>query len=631
MLRARAGLSAQAAGPSRFRQVRFESANLATLPRDHGGRIVVTRATMDQVSKRMFISHPHTLSRMTQLHLTQSIVALTVATLAASPVVAQNQLWLAQFGTIDDDQPLSAARDGAGGLFLGGETRGDLNGANAGHADAWFARYDSASGNRLWVRQLGTAGSDAAQGVAPDGSGGGYVCGHTQGSLGGPFSGATDVWLAHFDSAGSLLWLRQLGSSDADFAFAATSDGAAGMYLTGSTDGSLGGPSAGSTDAWLARYDAGGNQLWIRQLGTDRDDGAYTAAADGSGGVYIAGATSGSLGGANAGDYDAWLARYDAAGNQLWIRQLGVGTVDAINAAAPDASGGVCVGGHTLGSLGGANAGAIDAWLARYDAGGNQLWIRQLGTNAADGVSAASLDGSGGVHVIGFSFGDLAAPNAGGADVWLAHYDGAGNQRWIRQFGTSAGDYTACAAPDGSGGVHLGGATYGEFVAPNLGGLDAWLARYDSAGPPHPVSYCTASTTGNGCSASISANAQPSVSFTTQCTLSIANVEGQRQGLIFYGVDNTGFSPLPWSSGSSSFLCVKPPTQRTSIQNSGGVIASCNGTLSLDWNAFHAANPGALGAPFTAGSKVYAQGWFRDPPAPKSTNLSNALELTVVP
>ncbi len=400
------------------------------------------------------------------------------------------------------------------------------------------------------------------------------------------------------------------------------------MYLTGYTFGSLGGPNAGANDAWLARYDAAGSQLWIRQLGADSDDQAKAAAPDGSGGVYIGGETSGSLGSANAGADDAWLARYDASGNQLWIRQLGGGAPDVIDTVATNASVGVFVGGNTGSSLAGANAGSSDAWLAHYDAAGNQTWLRQLGTSATDGANAASTDDAGGVFFGGFTWGSLAAPNAGDSDAWLAQYDSDGDLIWIRQFGASSWDVAACAAPDGSGGVHVGGSTFAGFGAPGASLLDAWVARFEGAGPQ---SYCTASTTASGCSASISANASPSATFATPCVLNVANVDGQRQGLIFYGVDNTGFSPLPWSTGSSSFLCVKPPTQRASIQNSGGAVASCDGTLSLDWNAFHAANPGALGAPFTTGSKVYAQGWFRDPPAPKSTNLSNALELTVFP
>jgi len=145
------------------------------------------------------------------------------------------------------------------------------------------------------------------------------------------------------------------------------------------------------------------------------------------------------------------------------------------------------------------------------------------------------------------------------------------------------------------------------------------------------VAYCTAGTTTNGCLASISANANPNVANNAGVTIAVANVEGQKQGLIFYGVDNSSFPPVPWGSGSTSFLCVKSPTQRTGPQSSGGSVGACNGALALNWDAFVSANPTAIGVPFGAGDKVYVQAWFRDPPAPKTTNLSNAIELTVQP
>ncbi|MBL8801119.1 MAG: hypothetical protein JNN27_03930 [Planctomycetes bacterium] len=85
-----------------------------------------------------------------------------------------------------------------------------------------------------------------------------------------------------------------------------------------------------------------------------------------------------------------------------------------------------------------------------------------------------------------------------------------------------------------------------------------------------------------------------------------------------------------WGSGSS-LVCVKSPLQRTTAQLSGGTANQCNGALSVDWNTFRAANPTALGAPLAAGDVVYAQGWYRDPPAWKSTSLSNALQFFVAP
>jgi len=162
---------------------------------------------------------------------------------------------------------------------------------------------------------------------------------------------------------------------------------------------------------------------------------------------------------------------------------------------------------------------------------------------------------------------------------------------------------------------------------------DGSLVGFDLcfAAPVAPIPYCTAGTTTNGCLAAISANLNPNAANTTQVNINVANVEGQKQGIYFYGIDNTGFTPVPWSPGSPSFLCVKGPTQRAGSQGSGGTTNACDGAFSLDWDAFVTANPTAVGVPFSAGNNVFVQAWFRDPPAPKTTNLSNAITMTVQP
>jgi subtilisin-like proprotein convertase family protein len=157
------------------------------------------------------------------------------------------------------------------------------------------------------------------------------------------------------------------------------------------------------------------------------------------------------------------------------------------------------------------------------------------------------------------------------------------------------------------------------------GFLTAWELCF--AAPAAPVSYCTAGTTTNGCNATISASANPSVSLANACTISVTNVEGQKTGLVFYSI--TGRATLAWNA--SSFLCVKAPTQRSGPQSSGGTVLACDGTLSLDWNAYQLSHPTALGQPWSSGDVVQVQAWFRDPPAGKSTNLSNAIEMTYAP
>ncbi len=163
------------------------------------------------------------------------------------------------------------------------------------------------------------------------------------------------------------------------------------------------------------------------------------------------------------------------------------------------------------------------------------------------------------------------------------------------------------------------------------------------AGPLYPIAlllapiaraqtqYCTSGWSSIGCTPQISANAQPNVSSTSGCVITTLGVESQRAGLTFYGVDNSGFTPTLWAPLSTSYLCVKPPTARLGIANSGGTSTACTGVLAFSWDGFRAANPSALGTPWTVGDKVYAQTWYRDPLAARGTNLSNALELTLQP
>jgi Tol biopolymer transport system component len=142
-----------------------------------------------------------------------------------------------------------------------------------------------------------------------------------------------------------------------------------------------------------------------------------------------------------------------------------------------------------------------------------------------------------------------------------------------------------------------------------------------------PTSYCTSGVSAGGCSAVLTAGGAASLS---SCTLALSatGVDGQRQGLIFYGT--SGAVALPWGAGSS-FMCVKSPVQRTALQNSGGAIGSCSGGFALNWCAFLAANPNALGAPFVAGDALYAQAWYRDPASPKTTALTNGVRVEVCP
>jgi len=145
-----------------------------------------------------------------------------------------------------------------------------------------------------------------------------------------------------------------------------------------------------------------------------------------------------------------------------------------------------------------------------------------------------------------------------------------------------------------------------------------------------PTPYCTSGVSTHGCTPTVSANVQPDTSNSAGCVITTSGLEGRKRGLSFYGVDNSAFSPIPWASGSASFLCVKPPTLRLGApMDSGGVVGQCDGSFIVDWDAFQSAHPSSLGNPWTTGRNVFVQSWYRDPTAPAHSNLSNALELTL--
>jgi len=162
-------------------------------------------------------------------------------------------LWTRQLGTASRDAANSVAIDSAGNAWVCGRTSGDLGGPSAGERDAFLAKVDT-DGNVLWTGQLGTISTEAGDSVALDAADNVFISGYTYGALGGPNAGRCDAFLAKYDAAGKLLWTDQLGTSELDYGWAVAADVVGNLFLSGCTDGSLGGPNAGGTDVFLTRH-----------------------------------------------------------------------------------------------------------------------------------------------------------------------------------------------------------------------------------------------------------------------------------------------------------------------------------------------------------------------------------------
>lgn len=244
--------------------------------------------------------------------------------------------------------------------------------------------------------------------------------------------------------------------------------------------------------------------------------------------------------------------------------------------------------------------------------------IGSAGSDFATAVNALAVfdDGSGPALIAGGEF-----LNSGANPILrLARWDGVA---WSQFGGGVDGEVVTLAALDDALGSSL---WVGGWFRTAGGVVSTGVARWGRN--CEPQTYCSSGVTSSGCVPTMGAVGRASASHTTSFVLNATSLEGARSGHLFYGVN--GAIASPWGQ-SSHLLCVKAPTQRTPTQPTGGLSGSCDGAMTLDWQAFTNANPGALGQPFQVGQDVWTQAYFRDPPSTKTTALSNALRFTICP
>lgn len=140
-------------------------------------------------------------------------------------------------------------------------------------------------------------------------------------------------------------------------------------------------------------------------------------------------------------------------------------------------------------------------------------------------------------------------------------------------------------------------------------------------------SYCTAGVSASGCQANLSAFGGASASAPSGFVIAAAFVEGNKDGLFFFGTG--GRQAAPWGNGTS-YQCVVPPVKRGGLLLGIGTSGLCDGVFAQDLNVLFAAKPPKNPGP---GVLVQAQLWYRDPfnTSNQTTSFSNAIEFCVGP
>ncbi|MFN0188703.1 MAG: T9SS type A sorting domain-containing protein [Bacteroidia bacterium] len=248
---------------------------------------------------------------------------------------------------------------------------------------------------------------------------------------------------------------------------------------------------------------------WVKSANGNHFDIAVRSCTDASGNLIVAGSYfSTPLSFQNNvinsnGGYDVFIAKYDAAGNEMWIRSFGNVGEESVNDIACDGNGNIYLTGTYNNNIlfGGdsllTSNFQYSMFLIKYDSLGNEIWGKGVrGTSLVNYVVGHSLqcNNSNDVIVIGrfksqtILFDSLVVNDINNVDVLLAKYNSGGVLQWAQSIGGIMDDWGLGVDCDNLNNIYItgmygaNGITIGSFTLPNSGSSDVFLAKLDSAG-----------------------------------------------------------------------------------------------------------------------------------------------------
>ena len=393
------------------------------------------------------------------------------------------------------------------------------------------------SPNWAWAKSVGNTSSDQGRSVATDASGNIFMTGYfagstiTFGTTTLTSAGSGDVFIVKYDTNGNVLWAKSAGGNDYDLGNSITTDASGNVFITGMfesdtiTFGTTVLTNADNTglyeDIFIAKYDTNGNLLWAKSAGGTAADVSNSVATDTNGNVFITGyfhspaITFGSttLTNTTALYEDVFIVKYDTSGNMIWAKSSGSSSSsspsDRGQSVATDTSGNVFMTGYFEGAsitfgtttLTNTYADFGDVFIVKYDANGNVLWSKSVGSISDDSGYSVATDTSGNVFISGYfkgfsiTFGTITLANVNQSFIFtkenfIAKYNAAGNFLWARSASGTSDDYGRGITTDTAGNAYI----IGDFFSPTItfesttltkaGPLsqDIFMVKYDPSG-----------------------------------------------------------------------------------------------------------------------------------------------------
>jgi len=313
-------------------------------------------------------------------------------------------------------------------------------------------------------------GTTTAQSTAVDSNGNVYVLGNATGDFGNQLNqGTQDVVLSKYDSAGNLQWTKLVGSAGTANGASLAVDSSGNVVIAGSTTADLTTDAIadGNNDSFVAKYDAEGNQVWVKQIQALSSNQAASVSIDSSGNIYIGGQVTGTIGAGQTsqGGADAYVAKLDSKGNVVYEQQSGTSGTDSVAATAIAPDGGLVVASMQ-------NGHAILSKYANGDATQAPVWQVDLGDLQNGGAIGGLAISGNDIYLSGTTSNmalnaSVANAGSGGKDAFVVALTDSGasvSADHVSYVGTSATDQGGGVTVGSDGTVYLTGTTTGTFA-----------------------------------------------------------------------------------------------------------------------------------------------------------------------
>jgi hypothetical protein len=390
--------------------------------------------------------------------------------------------WVSDHGGSKYDTFYSSIQTSDGGyasVGISSSRDGDLRGSG-GKDNAVIAKFN-ASGKMAWMKSYGGNGTDEFKSLVQT-SDGGFVAVGSSTSTGGDVpdnKGLSDFMIAKFNASGNKVWIKTHGGNGGD-ELNSVIPSADGGYIAagycGSDDGDLAGAKSYERIVFV-KFDARGEIVWIKKFGNAFD--RVNSIIQAPGGGYVA-----------VGEFDDsfLIAKIDENGNILWHRTYGGQDYDELKSVALSSDGGFVAAGSSSshdGDVPGNNGNWYDPnedfIIAKFDASGNKVWIKNYGGKYVDWLESVVQAPDGGYVVAGSGYswdGDLPKYNdSSDSGAVLLKVDSSGKKEWVKRYI----GYTFFSVINLAGGGYLASGK-GENVPGNKGDMDFVMAKVDAAG-----------------------------------------------------------------------------------------------------------------------------------------------------